>query len=118
MLEAFYVFIDTKKELGLWVKDAAYIKINNVEYEKSRKIAEVPEIANRIIRTKGDGGCDYRGKNYPVRKVSVQDVSGAGDSFLSGLVVKYVETKSIEESIVFANQCASKVVKQRGVTII
>ena len=112
------VFIDTKKELGLWVKDAAYIKINNVEYEKSRKIAEVPEIANRIIRTKGDGGCDYRGKNYPVRKVSVQDVSGAGDSFLSGLVVKYVETKSIEESIVFANQCASKVVKQRGVTII
>ena len=43
------VFIDTKKELGLWVKSAAYIKINNVEYEKSKKIAEVPEIANIII---------------------------------------------------------------------
>ena len=102
----------------MWVKDAAYIKINNVEYEKSRRIAEVPEIANRIIRTKGDEGCDYRGKNYPVNRVSVQDVSGAGDSFLAALVVKYVETNSIQESIVFANECASKVVKQRGVTVI
>ena len=112
------VFIDTKKELGLWVKDAGYIKINNVEYEKSKTIAQLPEIADIIIRTKGDAGCDYKGKNYPVNKVSVQDVSGAGDSFLAALVVKYVQTHSIEDSIMFANECASKVVKQRGVTVI
>ena len=37
---------------------------------------------------------------------------------MAGLVVKYFETKNIEESIEFANKCASKVVRQKGVTVL
>ena len=38
-------------------------------------------------------------------------------AFVSGLVVKYIQTKNIEESIVFANQCATSVVQKRGVGV-
>ena len=112
------VFIDTKKILGSWASNAAFIKINDYEYKRSKEFCESINVCDKIIRTRGDQGCEYQRKNYSVDKIFVQDVSGAGDSFLAGLVVKYVETHSIEESIVFANECASKVVKQRGVTVI
>ena len=48
----------------------------------------------------------------------MKDLSGAGDTFIAGLVVKYIETEDIEKSIKFANQCASKVVTQKGVAVI
>lgn len=66
----------------------------------------------------GSDGCLYKEVRYPVKRVEVKDVSGAGDTFMSGLCVKYFETKDIDESIKFANKCASSVVKQRGVTVI
>jgi D-beta-D-heptose 7-phosphate kinase/D-beta-D-heptose 1-phosphate adenosyltransferase len=111
------VFLDTKKILGDWAKKAAYIKINNFEYENSLKNID-EELSNKIIHTKGSFGCFYQGVNYPVKKVEVKDTSGAGDSFLSALVVKYFETTDIIESIRFANEKASSVVAQRGVTTI
>lgn len=111
------VFIDTKKVLGSWVEKAKFIKINDFEYNKSKKfITKV--MSEKIIHTMGSNGCQYNGINYPVDKVEVKDVSGAGDTFISGLVVKYFETNNIEESIKFANKCASKVVRQKGVTVI
>ena len=66
----------------------------------------------------GADGCEYMGVQYIVNRVDVKDVSGAGDSFMSGLVARYCMTNDIEESIKFANQCASEVVKHRGVTVI
>ncbi len=111
------VFLDTKKILGVWCQHAHYIKINDFEYQNSKPYL-VPEIEHRIIHTMGGEGCEYKGKRYPVNKVEVKDVSGAGDSFMSGLVAKYCMTNDIEESIKFANQCASEVVKHRGVTVI
>ena len=66
----------------------------------------------------GADGCEYKGKTYSVDKVDVKDASGAGDSFMAGLVVKYCETNDILKSIMFANKCASQVVKQRGVSLI
>ena len=44
------------------------------------------------------------------------DVSGAGDTFTASFTVKYLETKNIEKSIIYANQMASIVVSKRGVT--
>jgi len=111
------VFLDTKKILGVWCQHAHYIKINDFEYQNSKPYL-VPEIEHRIIHTMGGEGCEYKGKRYPVNKVEVKDVSGAGDSFMAGLVVEYCMTNDIEESIKFANQCASEVVKHRGVTVI
>ena len=110
-------FVDTKKILGTWIQYAKYIKINDYEYQNSKPYL-VPEISNKIIHTMGADGCEYKGKKYSVNKVDVKDVSGAGDSFMAGLVVEYCKIGDIIESIKFANKCASSVVKQRGVTLL
>lgn len=111
------VFIDTKKKLGKWASRARFIKINNYEYEHSPK--EILNLfKNKIICTKGSGGAVYGDKIFPVEKIEIKDSSGAGDSFFAALIVKYLEDQNIEESIKFANICASQVVKERGVTVI
>jgi len=111
------VFVDTKKVLGPWAGYAKYIKINDFEY-KSSETKITSSLSDKIIHTMGSDGCSHRGKIYPVEKIEVKDVSGAGDTFMAGLVVKYFETQNIEQSIIFANKCASTVVKQKGVTSI
>lgn len=111
------VFIDTKKILGSWATGAKYIKINNYEYLNS--LSEITQdMESKLIHTNGSKGCEFQGKNYPVNPVEVKDTSGAGDSFMAALVVKYAETEDIEKSIIYANECASKVVQQIGVTVI
>ena len=110
------VFIDSKKILGPWASKSKFIKINNYEYKRSSKFI-TKDLEDKIVCTTGENGCIYRGKNYPVKKVNVIDVSGAGDSFMAGLTVKYLQTKDIEKSIKFANECSSKVVQYPGVTI-
>jgi len=110
------VFIDTKKILGPWANKASFIKINDFEYKNS-KSSLTKELENKIIHTIGSEGCEYQGIRYPVNKVDVKDVSGAGDSFMAGLVVEYCKTKDIVKAIASANKCASQVVKHRGVTV-
>mgnify|MGYP003645876453 CR=1 FL=1 len=84
------VFLDTKKPLGSWAEDVAFIKINNKEYNNPlNKIST--KLHNKLIRTAGPQGCFYQGKQFPVREVDIKDVSGAGDTFLAGLVVKYLQ---------------------------
>lgn len=111
------VFIDTKKILGDWVSKARFIKINDYEYNNSESFI-TEELSSKIIHTMGGLGCEYQGKRYPTKNVEVKDLSGAGDTFLSSLVVKFIETDDIIQSIKYANDCASKVVTQKGVTII
>jgi bifunctional ADP-heptose synthase (sugar kinase/adenylyltransferase) len=112
------VFIDTKKTLGNWVKNAKFIKINNYEYERSNS-SITKDLEGKIICTKGEGGATFRNKIYPVaNKIEVKDTSGAGDSFFAALLVKYIETEDIKSAIKFANDCASEVVKHKGVTVI
>jgi bifunctional ADP-heptose synthase (sugar kinase/adenylyltransferase) len=111
------VFLDTKKKLGKWAKKAFIIKINDYEYNNSDpKITE--SFKDKIIHTMGGNGCEYNGKCYPVKKMEVKDSSGAGDAFMAALVVKYYDSQNLEQSIVYANECASEVVKHRGVTTI
>jgi D-beta-D-heptose 7-phosphate kinase/D-beta-D-heptose 1-phosphate adenosyltransferase len=109
------VFLDTKKILGPWANHAKYIKINNFEYKNSEPYLN-DLLLSKIIHTDGANGCNYNGNNYPVKRVEVKDSSGAGDSFMAGLVLKYLETENIVDSIKFANKCASEVVKHKGVT--
>ena len=66
----------------------------------------------------GGDGCYYNGKQYPVEQVDVMDLSGAGDTFMSALAVKYTETENMIMSIEFANQCAAKVVRKKGTTVV
>lgn len=111
------VFIDTKKILGSWVKDARFIKINDYEYRNSEPHL-TDDISQKIIHTMGGSGCEYKGKRYPTKKVEVKDLSGAGDTFMAALVVKFIETDDIDKSIKYANECASKVVTQKGVAVL
>lgn len=112
-------FLDTKKQLGSWTKHITFLKINFNEYSNNKKIIDLDiSLQNKTIVTRGVFGCDFQGKNYPTEKVSVKDVSGAGDTFLAGLVVKYIQTKNIKKAINFAQKCTTIVVQKAGVSTI
>tara|TARA_B110000211_G_C14080887_1_gene554457 strand:- start:2093 stop:3532 length:1440 start_codon:yes stop_codon:yes gene_type:complete len=112
-------FLDTKKKLGDWCRNITFIKINYNEYLNSKEFIDNNEWINeKLIVTRGPYGCDYNEKNYPTKEVGVKDVAGAGDSFLAGLIFKYIQTKSIENSIQFANRCSTQVVQKKGVSIV
>ena len=71
------VFIDSKKT-NLSNRDA-YIKINELEYERMSYC----NYENLII-TRGGEGAEYKGDLYPAEKVNVFDV---GDTFLAALPI-------------------------------
>ena len=111
------VFLDTKKQLGDWCKDINFIKINEFEHKKNfETIPNYPDLIDKLIITRGSKGCEHKDKLYPVPKVPIKDVSGAGDTFLAGLTVEYLKNNNIEQAIKFANECATTVVQKRGVT--
>lgn len=111
------VFLDTKKDLGKWCDNVKFIKINNIEYRRTKNMI-TDEMKKKMIITLGQNGCLFQETIFPVEKVEIKDVSGAGDTFLAGLVVKYLESNDIKESAKFANECATKVVQKRGVNTI
>ena len=91
-------FLDTKKTLGDWVNNIFIIKINYNEYEKNKNIIDNSKIIkSKIIITRGKYGCDYLGNNYPTKEVPVKDISGAGDTFLAGLVTKVTPKLQIKK---------------------
>ena len=101
------IFIDTKKT-NLARFEGAFVKINNKEYGLAKTFC------SNIITTMGDQGARYNGKIYPVPKVGLVDVCGAGDTFLAALVYQYLMTASIEEAIMFANQAGAISVQHQG----
>ena len=112
------VFIDTKKKLGEWIKDADYIKINELEYKKNHELLFDRGFEEKLIVTLGSKGCRYNGKDFLVKEVPVKDVSGAGDTFIAGLVRGYLDTDSIYKAIEFAQECTTKVVQKHGVATV
>ena len=111
------VLLDTKKVLGDWCRNVKYIKINRDEYEKSKDAID-ENISSKLIITQGKEGCVFQNKRLKVKKVSIRDVSGAGDTFMAALAVKIANEVKIEGAIKFANECATVVVKKRGVSVI
>jgi bifunctional ADP-heptose synthase (sugar kinase/adenylyltransferase) len=110
------VFLDTKKTLGDWSENYSFIKINNKEYEATKHTI-TKKIKKRLIITRGSDGSTYRDETYNVPAVEVKDTSGAGDTFISAFAKRYIETNSVEESIKFANNCSTRVVQKRGVSV-
>lgn len=107
-------FLDTKKQLGGWCSGCKFIKINKGEYNKSAKSISEFNLQDKIITTIGESGAVYQGVNYPVSKVEIKDLSGAGDTFIAALAFKYTESNSISDAIKFANECATIVVQKKG----
>lgn len=112
------IFLDTKKILGEWCKNVSFIKINHVEYVRTQHTIGHLNIKNKLIITRSNEGCEYKEIIYPVEKVNIKDVSGAGDTFISGLVCEFIRTKDIVAAIKFAQNCATQVVQKIGVCTI
>ncbi|NBO99167.1 MAG: hypothetical protein EBU90_03435 [Proteobacteria bacterium] len=110
------VFLDTKKILGSYCQQARIIKINEVEYNRNVEAKiDLSKFHNSLITTLGDKGCRYENILYGVDVVEIKDMTGAGDTFMACLVVKYLQTDNIETAITFANECATTVVQHKGV---
>ena len=112
------VFVDTKKIIGDWIYDATYLKINSLEYAQNKQFFEGNSIIDKIIITKGKQGCLFQGEMYDTEDVPVKDISGAGDTFLAGLVIEYVRSNDIIKAINFAQECTKIVVQKHGVSTI
>ena len=113
------IFMDSKKQLGSWAEEIEFIKINEKEYEKNYNWL-INNYNKNLIVTKGkDGAVLNHNKEFKIENEHpVRDLSGAGDTFLAALVVKFLENNNINKAIKFANKCASWVVTQKGVTVL
>jgi len=104
------VFIDSKKTN---LPEDAYIKINELEYEKMSYCNH-----DNLIITRGGKGAEYRGKLYPAEKVNVFDVVGAGDTFLAALIYGYLKYGRIDKAIPIANKAAAVAVSHTGTYVL
>jgi sugar/nucleoside kinase (ribokinase family) len=78
--------------------------------------AKYEDWSDKLIITMSERGCLYKNQIFPVNNdIEVRELSGAGDTFMAGLTIKYLEAKNIKEAIQFANDCATKVVQKKGV---
>ena len=109
-------FLDTKKVLGPWANNVTFIKINRKEYAASLPYI-TPMLESKIIETLGSEGCRYRQAVFKVNDVEIKNLSGAGDSFLAGLVVEYLKSEgNISRSLMAANDIATIIVQKKGIS--
>ena len=109
--------LDSKRILNKEIiDDIDFIKLNYSEFLNNKNLCE--KYPNKFIITKGEDGAEYNGKQYksPSPQQTI-DVSGAGDTFVSAFTVKYLLSKSVSESIEYANLVCSDVVNKKGVSI-
>ena len=104
------VFIDSKKTN---LPEDAYIKINELEYERMSYCNY-----DNLIITRGGKGAEYRGELYPAEKVNVFDVVGAGDTFLAALIYGYLKYGRIDKAIPIANKAAAVAVSHTGTYVL
>jgi D-beta-D-heptose 7-phosphate kinase/D-beta-D-heptose 1-phosphate adenosyltransferase len=102
------VFIDTKKT-DLKRFEGAIVKINSLENSLAKTLP------TELIVTMGRYGAQYKDQQYSAPHTEVFDVCGAGDTFLSALVLEFLKTNNMEKAIEIANIAASITVKHIGV---
>jgi len=116
------IFMDTKKDLSGWALGVKFIKINEKELQRNHDwlLNTYVNNAGHLIATNGkDGAVLDFSERFPITKEhEVRDLSGAGDTFLAGLVASYIKNDDICEAIEFANRCAAWVVSQKGVAVV
>lgn len=111
------IFLDSKKKISEGTaKFIDFIKFNKSESLLNEYICQ--HFPEKVIITKGSEGAYYDSHHFPTDKKVTIDVSGAGDTFLASLAYYYMKEREILIAISKANQCALKVVSERGVTTI
>ena len=104
------VFVDSKKsDLSCYTN--CTMKINEKEFNIAKSTIDS---SVTLIQTLGKNGAQWNNKMFKGNVVDVFDVAGAGDTFLSGYVARFLETRDVEKSIKFANKCAAFAVSKRG----
>ena len=114
------VFMDTKKKLSKWAMDVGFIKLNKKEFNENVGREFKDRYEHNLIVTEGKNGAVLNfSEEFPIEdEHEVRDLSGAGDTFLAGLVADYVKNNDICKAIRFANRCAAWVVSQKGVVVV
>ena len=108
------IFIDTKKtDLAKFSHANVYVKINEPEYLRAKTLPK------NLIVTLGKKGAMFvreQQESYFAAdsNVDVVDVCGAGDTFLSALTIRYLQTMDIGMAINYANRAAAINVTHRG----
>jgi len=106
-------FLDTKYALTKYMCSAyTAVKVNEKEANDSPEYRE-----DNLVITLGARGCSHN--NVLVRpevSAEVRSVSGAGDTFLAALAVKYTETKDMKAAMEYANKCSQEVIRHPGTT--
>lgn len=109
-----FSIIDSKRKMGSnLITSFDFVKLNESEFLSCNVNSHH---LKKILITLGSNGAKYIDKIYPSPdpKETI-DVSGAGDTFTASFTFKYLQTKNVEESIIFANKMSSIVVSKRGV---
>jgi D-beta-D-heptose 7-phosphate kinase/D-beta-D-heptose 1-phosphate adenosyltransferase len=103
-------FIDTKKT-DLERMQGAWVKINELEYSK------IKTECTGLIVTSGSKGARavHQDLSFSAPQVEVTDVTGAGDTFLAALTVKWLDQKDLAAAMQYAIQAASITVQHFGV---
>jgi bifunctional ADP-heptose synthase (sugar kinase/adenylyltransferase) len=105
------IFVDTKKT-DLARLSGCYVKINALEKSRATSFPD-PE---HLIVTHGGDGAEWDGWVFPAEIAGdVVDVCGAGDTFLSALAYKFLETNHMPDAIKFANKASAVTVQHVGV---
>lgn len=102
------IFIDSKKT-DLKRFEGCIVKVNDIEY--SKLISRCTD----LVVTHGKNGVSYLGYNIPAMPVEVNDVVGAGDTFLAAMTYQYLNTKNMISSLEFAIKASAITVQHRGV---
>ena len=105
--------LDSKRKLSKEIVSSfTFVKLNEKESLQNTELLE----CNNILITLGSRGTKFNNELYPSpNPQETIDVSGAGDTFTSSFILKYIETGDIKSSIIWANEMASIVVSKRGV---
>jgi D-beta-D-heptose 7-phosphate kinase/D-beta-D-heptose 1-phosphate adenosyltransferase len=105
------IFVDTKKT-DLAKLDGCYLKINALEKSRATSLPT----PNNLIVTHGEQGAEWDSRVFPAEIAGdVVDVCGAGDTFLSALVYKFLQTNHMPDAIKFAHKASAVTVQHVGV---
>jgi len=114
LLKKFDCFICNELEAGLLFNEdfskTSPKELLKIIIEKVKQ-AKIPS----LVVTMGAKGCvyaDINGNNgiYPAKKVPVNDTTGAGDAFCSGVTIGLTYGKSLKESVEIGTQLAASVI--------
>jgi D-beta-D-heptose 7-phosphate kinase/D-beta-D-heptose 1-phosphate adenosyltransferase len=105
--------LDSKRKLSKEIVNSfTFVKLNEKESLQNSDLLE----CGNILVTLGNKGTKFNNDVYPSpNPQETIDVSGAGDTFTSAFILKYLEDSDIKSSIIYANEMASIVVSKRGV---